>query len=1032
MNPEFRARALAPARRPAARAILAAALVLLAIYAIAGFLVAPALVERFVARAAQERLGQAAAVARVRVNPFLLTLEADGFALVAADGRPLASFRQLRADLAVASLFRRAWVFDRFEVDGLDARLELAADGRVNFAALAERVAARRDARTAGEIPHVVLRRARINNGRLTFVDHTVAPAEPLVVAPIDLELFDLATRADRGGRYALAAGLPHGGSIAWRGMLSLRPLASAGRVQLTDVDLDNARSLASRDGALAMLQGRLSLGTDYRLAYGAGRWWFSLDGANVRVADARVRLRAPALAVDAATVTAAGGAEVAVDGTGTTVKTQAAAVDVEQVAVGAPNGASRITAASVAGRGVRLDSATRTIAAEAVTIAGGTLPIERAADGTVRLPVLLDAEREAGDREGTQPWHYAIDTIELGETSIAAVDHGFEPALEYALGLSATLANVDRRADSPIRFSIAARSPAGGTATANGTLAQDFGRAEARVEAALVALTPLRPLVARYAAAALEGGTASGGLRVAYQRDGEPTLRVEGSVELADVDLREPDGGDRLVGWRSAATSGLALTLGPGRLDIKEIRIREPKAKIVIDERRRLNLAQLLRARADDARRARADAPPFVARVGRVVVERGTVQFADRSLALPFAARVVRVRGSVLGLSSDPAGRAELRLAGVIAGSGSASAEGGVRIADPAAFTDIRVRFDNVAMPPLSPYSVTFAGRRIESGTLWLDLRYRIVDRQLDSQNRIVLDEFRLGERVAARTALDLPLDLAVAVLTDARGRIDVAVPVTGDLANPRFDYGRLVREALASLITRVATAPFRALERVFGGGGPALGAVEFAPGAAALTPVERRQLDEVATALGERPRLKLVVHGTYDARRDRDALASAQVRRVLAGALGIELRKREDPGPVAYSDAATQIALERLLGERGGPNAVGEVAAEYARRAGRSPQRVNRVLGAFGRASEDRAFYEAVFERLVAVEVVPQADLERLGARRADAIGRYLESTGVASERIENGDVRAVTNAKEPAVAAALELAPIARMPA
>ena len=91
-----------------------------------------------------------------------------------------------------------------------------------------------------------------------------------------------------------------------------------------------------------------------------------------------------------------------------------------------------------------------------------------------------------------------------------------------------------------------------------------------------------------------------------------------------------------------------------------------------------------------------------------------------------------------------------------------------------------------------------------------------------------------------------------------------------------------------------------------------------------------------------------------------------------------------------------------------------------------------MNRLLGAFGRAAEDLEFYEAVFERLVAIEVVAEAELKRLAERRALDVERYMERAGVDPVRIEFGDACAVMGARGPAVAAALELAPIVRAPA
>src|SRR5262249_52774898 len=157
---------------------------------------------------------------------------------------------------------------------------------------------------------------------------------------------------------------------------------------------------------------------------------------------------------------------------------------------------------------------------------------------------------------------------------------------------------------------------------------------------------------------------------------------------------------------------------------------------------------------------------------------------------------------------------------------------------------------------------------------------------------------------------------------------------------------------------------------------------------GSSRIRPPEREKLDKVAHVLGERQELKLVIPGPFDPERDGEALRSDGVRRDVAQALGVKLEGREDPGPVAFSDAATQRALEALLAARAGPKGMEELERAFAQRAGRDPERINPLLGRLGRASPDREFYEAVYGRLVELYPLPPNALQGLGVRRATEI--------------------------------------------
>jgi hypothetical protein len=1123
-----RDRLIRAGKRVATSRFALAAALLLALYALAGFVLAPELIERYAPRYVAERLGGALEVGDVRVNPFLLTLSADNVAYATDGAPPVLAVERLFVDFALASLYRRAWSFDDVRVDGFALAVTIEPDGRLNLVRLLERLRGD-DAAAAGPPRRIAIAHAAAT-GTATVTDRTAEAPVSVIVAPIAVEIHALSTLPDRTGRYTVEASLPDGGRIVWRGAVGMQPVASDGELSVRDLALATVLPLAPQSLPLA---GKVGLDLRYRFAYAGAKATLVLedvdmqvDGLVVKAPDAAApllelatvrasggrldlvqraleiqavsvergvvrasvdpsgtldwrslapaaapapargtggeagwrllanridvadvalhyadRSRAPAIAIDAQRLDASLQLEAQTTRAGTEVAASDVRIAVREAAFGTlDNDPALVRLDAVAVTGGRLATAARELGASALSVNGGSARLDVDEHGRIALVETL-APRRGGAirreaealarraREAGQPWRYSLGQATLSDVQLVLAVDGFAAPVRYDVTVaSAALAEIDADGNAPIRVDAALTAAQGGRLEASGTVAQDFGAADLRVAADAVNLAPLQPVVARYARLDLAAGRASLAARVRFGADATPRLAADGTFAVAELRVNEAGSTERFVAWQTLAASDVALTLAPGRLSIGEVRALGPEAKIAIDAQRRLNLAQVVRPApppADGAPDRRGqDATRFPVQIGRVTLRGGVVDFSDRSLALPFATRVRRLNGTVLGISSDPASRAEIKVAGLIQDSGTASAEGALRPSAPTAFTDIRADFNNVALPPLSPYAVTFAGRRIEEGRLWLDLRYRIVDKRLTVHNNIVLDDFRLGERVAAERARDLPLDLAVALLTDENGRISIAVPIEGDLGSPQFDYGRLVREALANLITRVVTAPFRFL-RGLAGGAADLQAVHFEPGRAGLAPPERETLDRVAQALAERPQLKLVVRGPYDPQRDGEALRERSVRRELARALGVALAPREDPGPVAYSDADTQRALERLLAARGGEDAVDRLAASYAARSGKPPERVNPLFAVFGRASPDRAFYEAVFRRLVELEPLDEGALHALAKRRAEAIVAYLvKATGLDSERIASGEVRTVDSKGEPAVEAALGL--------
>jgi hypothetical protein len=432
---------------------------------------------------------------------------------------------------------------------------------------------------------------------------------------------------------------------------------------------------------------------------------------------------------------------------------------------------------------------------------------------------------------------------------------------------------------------------------------------------------------------------------------------------------------------------------------------VRGLSTKVLVNKDRSTNLGQAMKPAG--AAKPAADPPPaaetqkadFPVSIERVSVDKASVDFSDLSLVLPFAAKIEELGGTVAGLSTDRASRALAKLEGRVDEFGLARIEGSLAIFDPKAFMDLRVAFRNIEMTPLSPYSATFAGRRIASGRLGLDLQYKIDKGALAGDNKVELMKFTLGERVESPGALSLPLDLAIALLTDAEGRIALAVPVKGNVNEPQFSYGHLIWQAITTVLTNIVTAPFRAL---FGSGGDAVESVAFDAGRAALLPPEREKLKRVADALQRRPQLKLVVEGQYS-----DADGAALRRRDVAGAIAALLESETagaEPPPVNARDAKTQRAMEALFVKRASEQALTEFVAQTEKARGKPVERVGAFLALVGRASEDGAFYDALLERLHATAPLPGDALDQLGRARGTAVTEHLEKAlSVPGARLE-----------------------------
>ena len=675
-----------------------------------------------------------------------------------------------------------------------------------------------------------------------------------------------------------------------------------------------------------------------------------------------------------------------------------------------------------------RIDIDRREITISQVGTSGGETSVVRGKDGTIRLIEMLNpgdkgkvkrdiAETALKAETEGKPWSFRLDTFEMNGFRAALKDLTITPAIVYDLkDIRASLNNLTNDGKTPIDFKTDFKVAQGGSVNVNGQVAQTGDHADARVKITEINLNPLRPAVAMFTSLVLESGNISASARVKYRSaKSGPQLRADGSMSVNKLMLNEEDTGERFLEWNKMSVNGLEFGLSPDQLKIKEVKLLNPGAKIVVFEDRSVNLAEVLKPtdtaggepapQQDQAPEVtpNEDRSLFPVSVDRIRVEKGVVDFADFSLVLPFSTHVTDFSGGATGISSDPASRTSIKLEGKVDDYGFTTVEGELSPFAPKTFTDLTVSFQNVEMSPFSPYSVTFAGRKIASGTLNLKLEYKIKNSELLGDNEVVLEQFSLGERVEAPNAINLPLDLAIALLTDSEGKIDVAVPVSGNMDNPKFSYGHVIRQALVNLITKVVTAPFRALGGLLGDKAEQMDAVSFQPGDDRLLPPELKKLNKVVKALEKRPQLKLVVHGRFDPKIDGEALRTERVKRALAEQMDVKLASDEKPGPVAFNTAKTQKTLEELLEKRAGDKAVADFQKQYEQETGQEVKRVKPYLTVFGLESSDTAFYQAMFEELVRLEPLSDNDLEDLAQRRAEEIVNEIKTTGgLDSERV------------------------------
>lgn len=656
-------------------------------------------------------------------------------------------------------------------------------------------------------------------------------------------------------------------------------------------------------------------------------------------------------------------------------------------------------------------------------------------------------------------PWSLAVKDLRLGEGALAFTDA--QPAEPVRLALSAIqlrlqdLRPTDARQPS-MPLTLSARVAEGGERRADPGRLQFTGslRLPAPAPGREGLLTrgrlqvehlPLHALVPyfgdRLNLELLRADTSvRGALEVALPADGL-ALKLAADVAVDDFRANTLAPVEELLTWKSLNLRGVDLALAPGaplRLAVGETVLSDYFARVIISEQGRINLQGLVKKEGDasvpavtgTATVAASDtatptAAPVVAaapavapagprpdiRFGPVSLVNGRVFFSDRFIQPNYSANLSELSGGLSAFSnaSTPAGGtpqlADLALRGRAEGTAALEITGQLNpLAQPLAL-DIRGQVRDLELPPLSPYSAKYAGYGIERGKLSVDVRYRIApDGQLSATNQIVLNQLAFGNRVEGSDAPNLPVKLAVALLADRNGVIDINLPVSGSINDPQFRLGPIIVKLIFNLIGKAITAPFSLLASAFGGGGDELRQVVFAPGSAQLTDEGRQRLDTVAKALADRPALQLTVVGQSDLETERsgwrrarlDTQVLAEKRRALA----------RSGGAVTGTLVVTPEEYPALL------------KAVYQR------ADISKPRNFIGMAKDiPQADMEALL--LAAIPVTPDA-MRELAVARGVAVKDYLASRSLPEDRMFLGAPQLARQGEQWVPQAELKLAP------
>jgi len=874
-------------------------LILIVSYTLAGFFLVPWIVKNELPGLAQNLLLRDAQVQQVRFNPWTLRLQANGFELIDNDKSQLASFDELIVNLQVRSIFQFALVFDEVSLTAPRFHLVRYAFADSNVSRILDDLEANAANDTeagtaAADDFRLVIDDLNINDGLIQLSDAMPDTDFNTTLEPINISVTNLSTLPDSAGAQHIDVTTETGANLKWTGSLELSPLHSAGNIEISGSPLPLIyRYFRDRLGFRigdCCLDVALNYTVDAMTDGG-----IAAHVANLNVSSRNLDLRAlesddnilqlPELRIS-----------------GGDIKWPDKTVRVDELLIDKPD------------IDIWIDN-------EGV-LNLATLLIPEAGDDDIAEPqtanveaTTVDSEAELGEQD--TDWDISLTTFRVSGLQLGFEDRTLATAgrLDVTAG-EIRVSEISNRPESQSPFAVTAQVGETGSVKLNGTAVfLPAPVVDAKISISELAIPALQPWVQQFASISINDGAF--GLEGTLRSDANEQLAVLADIQVDRLAISDTLENEALLGWDKLELEETGLQLDASRLEISHVKLNEPFTRLVIAADGTTNFQSLALDNAGeqteiDPEENSDDAEDiaFVFHIGKSTISNGSMDFSDFSLPLPFRAPISNFGGELSALASDSRQPSKLNLEGQVGEYGLVKVGGLISVMEPTEQSTIEMDFRNINMPELSPYTAQFAGRKISSGKLNLDLNYGFTDREMVGTNKIVLEKFELGEKIENPDAMSLPLDLAISLLRDVNGVIDLQLDVSGDLDDPEFSASGIILKAFANLITKLVAAPFKLLGGLIPGGeNVEFDAVDFQPGRADLAPPEREKLDQLAEALTLRPALQLKVPGGYNAEADKQALQAIAVDNQLNELLGDDVA-----GEQGMLIARNRKALEKL----------------------------------------------------------------------------------------------------------------------
>ena len=942
---------------------------LTAVYTLAGFFLLPKIIHNTLVEQVEQQFGWQTEIEKVEFNPYAFTLTIHNLKIADQQAQEQLSFERYHMNFELRSIIEGAFTFADIELSSPNIKVEINKDGITNFQHAQQLQQAKMQPQPEDEIedntdsalPKLLFDNINVIAGNINIIDHSPVQTVEHQLSPISFNLKNLFTYGEEEGNYHLNIALGNEQTLSWNGTIGVAPFRSNGSLKVNGIRVHEFWDYIEEQAPYTLKHALVGFSGEYEVNMAGESAQLNIHQGIIQIDDIKLANK----------------------------QQKQNFADIKTIAIGPFD----------------FDLAENKLQADAVKIDAVSLKLERNKQGLLNIlaPFSTSETETAAANDSNpktaasgSPFQWTISDFILNNSEVSFVDK--QPTRNAQIAVSKIDFNIEglsQDLSKSLPFALSYYVDQSGENRVNGQVSAVPLNLQARLAVNDLALPALQPYISDLAKVDLKQGklSASGDLNFNNDKHGQIQGDFQGAFNINEFNTRDQALKKRLVGWQTLTIDPIKINFNPLKIAISEIALTQPYVRFIVTEDRSTNFAQLVVnndqpnvEKISDSEKS--EEKPLPIKIDKVTVKDGGAYFADLSLQPQFGTGIQNMNGEIKGLSSDNLARADVHITGSIEEYGKMLVKGKINPLSGDLYTDIDADFDKIELSTLTPYSGRYVGYTIDKGKLSLHLNYKIANNLLDSSNHLILDQFELGSPVDSEESLNLPLKLALALFKDRNGKIDITLPIKGDMNDPDFAIGGLVMQAFVNIITKAVASPFSMLANLVEGDADKLNSVAFALGSATLTEDQITQLNTLAGVLNKRPDLILEIRAMVDKEQDGLALKQQKLQTLLteSGADNVEQKKHIS-------------ILEQLLFQHNGKEELAKLQSDMQ-------AEVSAVEGETKENNEQliiNRYEQSLQQALLVKQPLPSLELTRLAQQRISVIKAQLIKQGkVANKQV------------------------------